>query len=123
MGTRSITHIYDNGEIVCSFYCHWDGHPKSHKVYLKNWLSSKRIVHCTDEIKDSNRDFHGVGSISVVLMYSLLNTKGCSVIPTGSYGYGESYTYHINYVNDSFEIRTEKGEAHEYISNCCSISW
>lgn len=103
MGTRSVTHIHegkdiDKGQtIVCSFYRQFDGYPDGHGKDLAVWLSGKRLVNGIGSDFKDGVDFNRAGTMAVGLMAHIQSLSGAEVVPTGSAGYGEDYTYHIRY--------------------------
>lgn len=111
MGTRSITNVYQmaslGGEIVCSFYRHFDGYPSGHGKDLSEWLKGKNLVNGIGSGFRKDIDFNRSGSMAIYLMSHICNELNTSVevIPTGSSDYGEEYIYNI-YFDKSFKIET-----------------
>jgi len=110
MSTRSITHIHEavTGEekIVCSFYRHCNGEPEEHGKDLAEWLAGKRLVNGIDIDFIEGRDFNQAGTMAVSLMAHIQSISSIKVIPTGTRGCGEAYTYNVYFRGDKFVIKT-----------------
>lgn len=110
MSTRCITHIHEahtgKEQIICSFYRHSDGYKAGHGKDLKEWLEGKRLVNGIGGDFVEGRDFNRAGTMAVQLMAHIQRISGAEVIPTGSSGYGEEYTYNVYFRNGKFVIKT-----------------
>ncbi len=111
MGTRSITHIYDDihspAIILCSFYRHWDGYPQSHGVDLAKWLKGKFVVNGKSSDFREGIDFNRIGTLAIPLMAHIQEVSGAEIIPAVADDYGEEYTYRVHFRDGEFDINFE----------------
>ncbi len=109
MSTRSITHIHEahTGEeaIICSFYRHCDGYPDGHGKDLIKWLEGKKLVNGISTGFKEGRDFNRAGAMAIPLMQYIQEVSGCEVIPTGSAGMWEEYTYNVFFRDGVFDVQ------------------
>jgi|GEM_PF-5043254 len=111
MGTRSITNIHEmdelGGEIVCTFYRHWDGSVTGHGKDLIKWLSDKKLVNGIGSDFVEGRDFNRAGTMAVKLMYYIQEKSGCEVVPTGTEDQWVDYIYDIFFIDSTFIVYVE----------------
>ena len=98
-----------NERIVCSFYRHCDGYPTGHGDDLAKWLNGKSLVNGISNGFDPHTMFNRAGTMSVKLMNHIQDISGCEVIPTGTSGRGEEFTYNLYFRDDKFYIEVDDG--------------
>ena len=73
-------------------------------------MKGKRLVNGIGRDFVKGRDFNRAGTMAVQLMYHIQSVYGCEVVPSGTSGYGEDYTYHVYFRQGEFQVTNGCGE-------------
>lgn len=105
MGTRSITHIRENGQTLVSLYIHFDGYPTGVGADILAALDNgqSKLVNGYGVNASSPRIFNGMGCLAAYLIAALKYRTGKDnalgnvyVIPPNTKGLWEEYAYTLN---------------------------
>lgn len=94
MSTRSLTHVYEDGKILLTFYRQSDGYPEGHGRELAKFLDGFRIVNglCGDEGKVAN----GMPCLAAFLVAHFKDGPGgIYIYPAGASDCSEEYVYRV----------------------------
>lgn len=100
MGTRSLTNVIDNGDIILTLYRQFDGYPSGHGSDIKDALSGKSLV---NGYNDANEQINGMPSAAVMLVASVADrnpdgkpvTGNFYIYEPGSTDCGEEFVYDL----------------------------
>ena len=95
MGTRSLTHIAEEGETILTLYRQYDGYLEGHGLDLARFLKDISIV---NGISSNNTKIaNGMGCLSAQLIAHLKDGVGnLYVYPPNSKDCWEEFTYYIS---------------------------
>ena len=95
MGTRSLTHIFNNEKEIACIYRQFDGCPSGMGSDLAALLSSGTFVNGLDG--SAGKKFNGMGCFAAQLIGALKgdDAGGVYLYPAGSSECGEEYVYEI----------------------------
>lgn len=123
MGTRSLTHVYDDEgtAILATIYRQFDGYPEGHGTELIRYFADTRLTNGLGRNRSNRRDkvFNGMGDVAVRLITHLKvcgRRKGQSMDWAGNYyletpgarDMGEEYIYHVKPCDGAIEITIER---------------
>jgi hypothetical protein len=94
MSTRSLTHIYDDGKILLTFYRQSDGYPEGHGKDLSEFLTGFQIVNGLSG--DKGKIANGMGCLAAQIIKHFKECPGgIYIYPLGSSDCGEKYVYSV----------------------------
>ena len=102
MGTRSLTHIYDNETLLVTIYRQFDGYPAGHGKEIARTVADGKFV---NGITDNNANtYNGAGCFAASLIMKLKaeigGPGGVYIYPPGASSMGEEYVYDIHVFSD-----------------------
>lgn len=99
MSTRSLTHIYEDEQILLTFYRHSDGYPSGHGMELAKFLNGFKVCNGIGAVK--GKMANGMGCLAAqVIKHFKEDLGGVYIYPAGSKNCGEEYTYAIRLDDD-----------------------
>lgn len=106
MGTRSLTHIFNNDKEIACIYRQMDGYPSGHGKELADFLASAPFV---NGISGSRKVFNGMGCFAAQLCGALKcgEAGGIYLYPAGSNDCGEEYVYEIRGGNGGADYKPQ----------------
>lgn len=108
MGTRSLTHIKEGNDILCTIYRQMDGYPKGHGIDVAFYLAQGHLVNGIG-LGDATV-WNGMGCLAASLIkYLKEGPGGIYIEKPGDKGLGEEYTYTIS-GPDHVKVRGVDGE-------------
>ncbi len=94
MGTRSLTHVAEDGETILTLYKQYDGYLDGHGLDLAEFLKDISIVNGISS--NATKIANGMGCLSAQLVAHLKNSPGnLYIYPPNSKDCWEEYTYHV----------------------------
>lgn len=116
MGTRSLTHIYDEWwdkpKLLCTIYRQFDGYPDGHGADLQEFLSSRRLVNGIGT--DPETVFNGAGDLAAQLVAHLkmdgdsLSAGNVYIEEPGTSDMGEEWVYTIRVRRDEVHLEVKE---------------
>jgi len=107
MGTRSLTHIYDDNQLLVTIYRQMDGYPTGMGADLKTILSSFTLVNGIS-LAVSQKVANGPGCLAAQLIKELKDGAGSIYIyPPGSSDCWEEYVYHVYLTDGHIRLKVE----------------
>lgn len=101
MGTRSLTLVYDDEEILVNMYRQFDGYPSGHGKELFDFLSSGKLVNGLGN--EEGLVFNGMKCLAAaVVAHFKTGPGGIYLQPAKSRDCGQDYEY---YVHGGFDRR------------------
>lgn len=105
MGTRSLTHIYDNDskQPLVTIYRQYDGYPEGMGEDIKKAIGSRKLV---NGYSDPATQCNGMGCAAALLIGALKKGQcgNVYIYPPGSSDCNEEYTYRIYPDGESFRL-------------------
>lgn len=94
MGTRSLTRVMDNDQIVAVIYIQFDGYPSGVGKDIKNILGSRKLV---NGYQDAKAEVNGMRCAAAMLVAGLKNDSagGVYLYPVDAEDVGEEYEYKL----------------------------
>jgi hypothetical protein len=114
MGTRSLTFVYDEQDIIINMYRQYDGYPTGHGAELAEFLSQFRMTNGIPVGRDKTGDriANGMGCLAAQLVS---NFKGSDagqfyLYPATATDCGQDYEYHVYKDEGGLRVRiTDRG--------------
>ena len=76
MGTRSITQIYDQDQLMCTIYRQFDGYLSGHGKDIQDSLGSREFVNGIPFSTDGEQKYvNGMGCLAALLISHIKNNK------------------------------------------------
>ncbi len=112
MGTRSLTHVKDNGNTILTLYRQFDGYPDGHGQDIKGILAGKALV---NGYNDKETQINGMSSAAAMLVAGLVDrdedgkpvTGGFYLRVTDAEDCGEEYTYTLTGVDNIIHVKCQ----------------
>jgi len=97
MGTRSLTRIYDNGELLLQLYKQYDGYPSGWGLQLARYLSGGKAVNGYGSDSELHKIWNGADDLAAQLIVRF-KTKvgGLYVVSPKASDCGQEYEYEIH---------------------------
>lgn len=108
MGTRSLTHMVEDNEILVTIYRQYDGYLNGHGMDLAEFLNDISIVNGISGT--TNKIANGMGCLSAQILAHLKKEPGnIYVYPPNSKDCWEEFTYYIynNKIGEGVRMRVE----------------
>jgi hypothetical protein len=122
MGTRSLTFVYDEQDVIINMYRQYDGYPSGHGAELAEFLAQFTMVNGIST-RESRKVANGMGCLAAQLVHNFKGSvggeestavKGRSpnlaggfyLYPPSAVDCGQDYEYHI-YHNGSEGLRVK----------------
>lgn len=106
MGTRSVTHVMDEGETIVSMYRHMDGYPSGHGQDLKDFLAGM-VVGNGIGVNTPLRYANGMGCLAAQMVESFKEGAGGIYLVKTGRDAGQDYDYFISLVNGVLHLKIE----------------
>ena len=114
MGTRSLTFVYDEQEVIINMYRQYDGYPTGHGAELAEFLGQFRMTNGIPVGRDKTGDriANGMGCLAAQLVS---NFKGSDagqfyLYPATAVDCGQDYEYHVYKDEAGLRVRiTDRG--------------
>lgn len=105
MGTRSLTFVYDEQDVIINMYRQYDGYPTGHGAELAEFLAPFTMVNGIPVGQAVKRKIaNGMGDLAAQLVVNFkTEAGGFYLYPATAVDCGQDYEYHI-YQKDS-ELR------------------
>ena len=95
MGTRCLTFVYEDGEVVLNMYRQFDGYPSGHGVELAKFLEGMVIVNGYNS-DDKRKIANGMGCLAAQLVsYFKVGVGRFYLESPAATNCGQDYEYHI----------------------------
>lgn len=107
MGTRSLTIVKDQGEVVLNMYRQMDGYPTGHGQELADFLKPFQVVNGIGMTPEGKKLANGLGCLAgQIVAHFKESVGGFYLYPTKAKNVGEEFTY-IVYGNESDQLTLE----------------
>lgn len=95
MGTRSLTFVYDNDEVVVNMYAQYDGYPEGHGKELADFLVPLTLTNGFSG--DTTNLANGMGCLAAQLIARFkVGCGGHYLYPADARDCGQDYEYHVH---------------------------
>jgi len=107
MGTRSLTHIQDDNNIIATIYRQFDGYPEGHGKDLQDLLSDATLVNGFSLGDEIPATFNGMGCLAAWLPGALKKGEIGSIylMRPGIDDVGEEYVYTLYLSNGKLYLK------------------
>lgn len=106
MGTRSLTFVYDEQDVIINMYRQFDGYPTGHGAELAKFLSQFTMVSGIST-RESRKVANGMGCLAAQLVAQFKEEAGgIYLYPATAVDCGQDYEYHV-YHNGSEGLRVK----------------
>lgn len=106
MGTRSLTFVYDEQDVIINMYRQYEGYPTGHGAELAKFLSQFTMVSGIST-RESRKVANGMGCLAAQLVASFKEeVGGIYLYPATAVDCGQDYEYHV-YHNGSEGLRVK----------------
>ena len=100
MGTRSLTFVYDEKDVIINMYRQHDGYPTGHGAELAEFLSQFRMtngIHRVQHHKTGDKIANGMGCLAAQLVSHFKGSDAGQfyLYPANATDCGQDYEYHI----------------------------
>jgi hypothetical protein len=111
MGTRSLVHFHEDGQVIATLYGQWDGYPTGMGADLKEILDGRPVVNGITTDREAARAFNGMGCLTAQVIGGLKQGIGSIyVFPAGASDCGEEYVYRLIAKDSTVYISVETNE-------------
>jgi len=94
MGTRSLTFIYDDGQVLVNMYRQFDGYPSGHGTELAAFLASGKMVNGFSRTEE--RQFNGMCCLAAQMVaHFKKGVGGFYLMAPGTSDHGQEFEYHV----------------------------
>jgi hypothetical protein len=114
MGTRSLTFVYDEQDVIINMYRQYDGYPSGHGLELAEFLAPFRLVNGIPVGRDKTGDriANGMGCLAAQLVsnFKVGEAGQFYLYPATATDCGQDYEYHIYKDAEGLRVRiTDRG--------------
>jgi hypothetical protein len=114
MGTRSLTFVYDEQEVIINMYRQYDGYPTGHGAELAEFLGQFRMTNGIPVGRDKTADriANGMGCLAAQLVSNFKGNDAGQfyLYPASATDCGQDYEYHIYKDDEGLRVRiTDRG--------------
>jgi hypothetical protein len=114
MGTRSLTFVYDEQEVVINMYRQYDGYPTGHGAELADFLGQFRMTSGIPVGRDKTGDriANGMGCLAAQLVSHFKGSDAGQfyLYPATAVDCGQDFEYHIYKDAEGLRVRiTDRG--------------
>ncbi len=96
MGTRSLTFVYDDNEVIINMYRQFDGYPEGHGAELAEFLTGIDAVTNGIRVGETRRTANGMACLAAQLVANFkTEVGGFYLYPASAKDCGQDYEYHI----------------------------
>jgi len=112
MGTRSLTFVYDEQDIIINMYRQYDGYPSGHGLELAEFLAGFDAITNGLQVGETRKVANGMGCLAAQLVS---NFKGDGpgqfyLYPATATDCGQDYEYHVYQDAQGLRVRiTDRG--------------
>ena len=110
MGTRSLTFVYDEQDVIINMYRQYDGYPSGHGLELAEFLSQFTMVNGIST-SETRKVANGMGCLAAQLVANFKDGAGQFYLyPPSATDCGQDYEYHIYKDAQGLRVRiTDRG--------------
>jgi hypothetical protein len=109
MGTRSLTFVYDDNEVIINMYRQFDGYPEGHGAELAEFLTGIDAVTNGIRVGETRRTANGMGCLAAQLVANFkTEVGGFYLYPASAKDCGQDYEYHIH--EDRIVVKNYSGK-------------
>ena len=105
MGTRSLTHIVEDGETLVTIYRQMDGYPDVHGNDLAGILQNHKLVNGYGMDDTEETSFNGMGDLAAQVVRHLKDDIGSVYLQPPNAEDCEQYTYTITGVDEVIHLK------------------
>lgn len=107
MGTRSITHIKEDGKTIATIYRQYDGYPSGHGSDLLEMLQGIKLTNGFGFGAKYGEVANGMGCLAALVISELKSEQvgGVYIYPPKSQNVGEEYIYTIKEKNGKINLK------------------
>jgi hypothetical protein len=114
MGTRSLTFVYDEQDVIINMYRQYDGYPTGHGAELAEFLGQFRMTNGIPVGRDKTGDrvANGMGCLAGQLVAHFKGSDAGQfyLYPASATDCGQDYEYHVYKDVDGLRVRiTDRG--------------
>jgi hypothetical protein len=103
MGTRSLTHIKEEGRTIVTIYRQFDGYLSGMGADIANFCESGEVVN--GFWRSNQKQFNGIGCFAAQFICSIKDGVGnVYIMEPNISDVGEEYVYTVEYNNNEFNI-------------------
>lgn len=96
MSTRSLTRIWDKGEILVTLYKHYDGYPEGYGLELAKFIDGYKILNgILLKTHENKKLANGMGCFAAQLIAYFKQEVGDIYIEPNNISLGEEYIYDV----------------------------
>jgi hypothetical protein len=111
MGTRSLTFVYDEQDVIINMYRQYDGYPSGHGAELADFLAPFTMVNGIP-VGDTRKIANGMGCLAAQLVthFKAGEAGQFYLYPATATDCGQDYEYHIYKDAEGVRVRiTDRG--------------
>lgn len=103
MGTRSLTRVYEDGQLLVQFYRQYDGYPSGMGLELAEYLAAGKLVNGFGSGAELHNTWNGAGCLAASLIAHFKDSVGNIYIapPKKSVDMWQEFEYEIHVNGDS----------------------
>ena len=111
MGTRSLTFVYDEQDVIINMYRQYDGYPSGHGAELAEFLGGFEAITNGIRVGDERKIANGMGCLAAQLVANFKVGAGQFYLyPATAVDCGQDYEYHIYKDAEGLRVRiTDRG--------------
>jgi hypothetical protein len=95
MGTRSLTFVYDEQDVIINMYRQYDGYPTGHGAELAEFLAPFTMVNGLST-RETRKVANGMGCLAAQLVANFKSDAGGFYLyPPSAVDCGQDYEYHV----------------------------
>ena len=110
MGTRSLTFVYDEQDVIINMYRQYDGYPTGHGLELAEFLAQFTMVNGLG-VNEDRKVANGMGCLAAQLVaHFKVGAGGFYLYPATAVDCGQDYEYHVYQDAEGLRVRiTNRG--------------
>ena len=110
MGTRSLTFVYDEQDVIINMYRQYDGYPTGHGLELAEFLAQFTMVNGLG-VNEDRKVANGMGCLAAQLVaHFKVGAGGFYLYPATAVDCGQDYEYHVYQKDKELRVRvTDRG--------------
>jgi len=111
MGTRSLTFVYDEQDVIINMYRQYDGYPSGHGLELAEFLAQFTMVNGLG-VKETRKVANGMGCLAAQLVsnFKVGEAGQFYLYPATATDCGQDYEYHVYKDAQGLRVRiTDRG--------------
>jgi len=111
MGTRSLTFVYDEQDVIINMYRQYDGYPSGHGLELAEFLAQFTMVNGLS-VNETRKVANGMGCLAAQLVsnFKVGEAGQFYLYPATATDCGQDYEYHVYKDAQGLRVRiTDRG--------------